>query len=246
MKKILSLIIAIMMIATFALTVSAEEVKAGNTTGAISVNNGVIDGSSDGVLGSVILGESDNWEVSMTLTNTIDNPEYSLLICGKDNDGDGNVIEGPDSFLQVFFHGSFGIRWHGCDKGWGNVDGYGWTDEHFVSTGKDGHISLNVKVKLSGKNLEFFVDDKKVGDTIVVEDKLMFGNVVAIEVKHPGNTISNVVFTDHNAKVDDTPVDDKPVDDKPVAPKTGEATSIVALVSVLALAGVVIASKKRA
>ncbi len=34
--------------------------------------------------------------------------------------------------------------------------------------------------------------------------------------------------------------------DEPVAPKTGEATAIAALVSVLSLAGVVIASKKRA
>lgn len=214
MKKLLSLILAITMIASIAaLSVSAAEVKAGNKNDNMTVSNGVYEAATDN-WGCYILGETDNFECSMTLKNAeAGDPEYGLNICGKDGDGDGLLLEGGDSYLSIFVGpGNQQVQLIGCDKGWGNVSGYQWANKSTAS-GKDSVSEFKLTVKLQGKHLELSVDDAKIAE-YDLDDSVCFGNIVALSVKHPGDTISNVVFTDLNKKTDDKKDDVKPSTDK--------------------------------
>lgn len=210
MKKLLSLILAIVMIASIAaMSVSAAEVKAGNKNDNMTVNDGVYEAATDN-WGCYILGETDNFECSMTLKNAeAGDPEYGLNICGKDGDGDGLLLEGADSYLSIFVGpGNQQVQLIGCDKGWGNVSGYQWANKTTAS-GKASVSEFKLTVKLQGKHLELDVDDAKIAE-YDLDDSVCFGNIVALSVKHPGDTISNVVFTDNNKKTDDKKDDVKP------------------------------------
>lgn len=119
-----------MMIATFALTVSAEEVKAGNKSANLVETDGVFTVENDNSWGTYVLGESTNWEVTMDMKNAVVNAEFGLQICGTDDNADGVLLEGDDSFIQVFLTGCDVIRLIACDNGWGNVSGYQWDNQH--------------------------------------------------------------------------------------------------------------------
>lgn len=217
MKKILSLILAVVMVALLvpASVITAEDVavKAGNKFN-IKETDGVFEVEQDGTWGVYVLGESTNWEVTMTMHSEVVNAEYGLQICGKDNDGDGVLVcEGgyTDSFLQVFNTTQNEVQLIGCNGTWGNVGGYQWGDQTRF-TGVEWGNDVTWTVKLNGNQLSYWVDGQQCGDTIVLDESVMYGNVVTLLMKHTNTSISNVTFVDHNAVVE--PVD--PVD--PVDP----------------------------
>lgn len=154
----------------------------------------VIEGNKWGVCA---LGESENWEVTMTLKNSAYFAEYGLNICGKDNNGDGIIIEGEDSFLQIYLGGNDRVRLIGCDTEWGAVSGYRW-DDIVRTTGRGEKDDLTLTVKLNGNKLSYLVDGVQLGDTIVLDESVMYGNIVTLVMKHADTSISNVTFTDNN------------------------------------------------
>lgn len=200
MKKVLSLILAIVMVALLVpasmITAETVEVKAGNKNDNMVVTDGVYTVTKDDECGTYVLGESDNWEVTMTMNTTIGNAEYGLQICGKDDNGDGVILENDDSFIQVFVTNNNEIQLIGCDNGWGNVAGYGWGG-NARWTGASGEVTLTVK--LNGDHLSYWVGDTQCGDTIILGNNVMYGKVVSLFMKHTGTSISNVTFKDNGA-----------------------------------------------
>lgn len=153
----------------------------------------VIEGNNWGVC---VLGESENWEVTMTLKNSAYFAEYGLNICGKDNNGDGLILEDEDSFLQIYLGGNDRVRLIGCDTEWGVVSGYRW-DDIVRTTGYGEKDDLTLTVKLNGNKLSYLVDGVQLGETIVLDERVMYGNMVTLAMKHADTSISNVTFTDN-------------------------------------------------
>lgn len=166
----------------------------------LSVNDGTYTIINDGQWGTLVLGESTSWEVTMDMKNAASNAEFGLQICGADDNADGVLLEGDDSFLQVFLIGCDVIRLIGCDNGWGNVPGYQW-DNITRFTGYGAQDDLTITVKLNGNQLDYFVDGTQCGETIILDDSVMYGNVVTLFIKHTDTSISNVTFKGNTCSV---------------------------------------------
>lgn len=254
MKRILSLILAIMMIASLAvLSVSADgvEIKTVDATGGAESGSDRSDYEAFTVTKkyfalSYTTVAAKNAGVHESSGNTKDNGCIGLTI-GSEDYGclylpyEGDAVDGKRTLGIWGKEQLLAGKWWG-DSNFGKVEGTEIADL----------VDKEVTILVLGE-----VDNGTVKITAYINGnqiKLMGGQDVASATDFNGKLGWATKLSNHKATVkfaeSDTALDktvfDAQTPDTPVAPKTGEATAIVALVSVLALAGVVVASKKRA
>ncbi len=248
MKRIISLILAIMMIASFAvLSVSADEIKTIDATGGAAGEN------KTGLVATVT---KKYFAVSYTMVAaSAAGAKNDNGCCGLYfNDIDDNCIFIPYEEAGTDTQRGLGI-WGGpkvvYGKWWGTPD-FGAAANNSIADYADKEVTILVLGEVADGNVTVtcYINGNKVtvwGDqesaTAAFNGKIQWATKLS-------DHKATVKFTESDTALDKTVFDQAPVTpdqpDEPVAPKTGEATAIVALVSVLALAGVVVASKKRA
>lgn len=249
MKRIISLILAIMMIASFAvLSVSADDVEI-KTVDATGYKD-----------------DAESKE-AFTVTKKYFAASYTMKAASlagveADNGCCGIVFDGSDSnCVLIPYDGTHadGKRGIGIWGGAKVMFGAWWSTPAFGAAANapiDEFVDKDVTILVLGE-----VADGKVTVTCYVNGTQVhvwgnensatapFAGKIGYVTKLTGQK-ATFKFAESDTALDKTVFDQAPVTpdqpDEPVAPKTGEATAIVALVSVLALAGVVVASKKRA
>lgn len=264
MKRILSLILAIMMIASFAvLSVSADDVEIKTVEA-----KGATNGSASLEEGDIATVTKKYFAVSFTMNAAEhagiheDNGCCGLMFGDNDNNCVFIPYDGGNTDTQ---------RTIGIDGAAKVCFGQWWGNPDFGAQNKD-----NVITDLVDKDVTILVLGEKGDDGKTTFSAYINGNQVTVwggantatgdfggRLKWAirlNNVTATCKFAESDTALDATVFDEKAPDqgtdtpenpgnpgtDTPVAPKTGEATAIVALVSVLALAGVVVASKKRA
>lgn len=239
MKKILSLILAIVMVASFALAVSADEIKV--------VDASCPEGTNVNEKPAVDSVTKKYFAASYTMTlkdlagNAGDNGVCGLVI--GDNwqgviaftyDGDKDGKKGCDGQLR------FGPWWGDqCKFGtarFGDASEFVGKEVTLLILGEVNDGTLTLKAYVNGVQQKTWGDK----DVATLEN---FGGQIGYVSKLAGEKMTyKFVQSDTELGLD---VFDEKQPENPVVPKTGEATAFVALVSVLALAGVVVATKKR-
>lgn len=236
MKKIFSLVLAILMIATFALAVSADEIK-------------VVDASCP---------EGKNWIEQVgedTVTKKYFAASYTMTLketAGNagDNGVNGLIIGGDWQGVIAFTYDGDKDGAKGCDKTlrfgpwWGEQCKFGsrQDDDMTANLGKEvtlivlGEVNngtLSLKAYVNGEQQKTW-SDKEVATLENFDGKIGYVSKLAGEKM-------TYKFVESDTELGLDAFDEK----VPATPKTGETTAFVALVSVLALAGVVVATKKR-
>lgn len=252
MKRIISLILAIMMIASFAVaSVSADEIKTVEAKGATN-------GEASWEAGDIATVTKKYFAVSFTMKAA----EHAGIL---DDNGCCGLMFGANDDNCVFIPYDGGNtdtqRTIGIDGAAKVCFGKWWGDPDFGAQNKE-----NVITDLVNKDVTILVLGEKGDDGKTTFSAYINGNQVTVWggantatadfggriqwAIRLNNVTATCKFTESDTALDKTVFDQAPVTpdqpDEPVVPKTGEATAIVALVSVLALAGVVVASKKRA
>lgn len=252
MKKILSLILAIMMIATLALSVSADEVEivTKKVAGATDGNASWAGNDKEFTVTKKYFAVSYTMKAALKAGVDADNGCCGLTFGDGDPDVDDNAIFIP------YDHGDGTNRILGC--WWGDTNhpyvrfGPWWSNPSF---GAEASYEI---ADLADKDVTILVlgqtnDDGTATITAYVNGTQVkvWGNQDEATGAFDGNigwairlnnTEATLKFAESDKALDKNVFD---AEDTPAAPKTGEATAVVALVSVLALAGAVVASKKR-
>ena len=254
MKRIISLILAIMMIASLTvLSVSADGVEIKTVEAA-----GATDGNASWQAGEIATVTKKYFAVSFTMkaaaeAGVVADNGCSGLMFGNNDDTcifipyDGGTT---DTARKIGIDGVPSVI---CGKWWGTSD-FGVQQRTDISAYVDKDVTIlalgtvnddgttTISAYVNGNQIKVWGNQDAA--TATFNGKIQW----AIRLN---NVTATCKFAESDTALDKTVFDQAPVTpdqptDKPVAPKTGEATAIVALVSVLALAGVVVASKKRA
>lgn len=239
MKKVLSLILAIVMIASFALAVSADEIKV--------VDASCPEGKKDYEQPAIDTVSKKYFAASYTMTLKElagvagDNGVCGLIIGGNwqgviafTYDGDKDGQKGCDSQLR------FGPWWgNQCkfgEKRFGSAVDFVGKEVTLIILGEVNDGTLTFKAYVNG------AQQKMWGDQDVATLENFDGKIGYVSKLQNEKMTYKFVESDTELGLD---AFDEKQPETPVVPKTGEATAFVALVSILALAGVVVATKKR-
>lgn len=239
MKKILSLILAIVMIASFALAVSADEIKVVDAS--CPEGSNVLEKPGEDTVTKKYFAASYTMTLKETAGGANDNGVCGIII--GDNwqgviaftyDGGNDTARVCDGQLR------FGPWWgEQCKFGasqWNSIPEFVGKEVTLLVLGEVNDGTLSLKAYVNG------VQQKTWGnqDVATLEN---FGGQVGYVSKLAGEKMT-YKFVESDTELGLDAFDEKQPE-TPVVPKTGEATAFVALVSILALAGVVVATKKR-
>ena len=244
MKRIISLILAIVMVALLApMVISADEIKTVDASGGTTVASN----KSNATQWTIT---KKYFAVSYTMNYAAEAGLVETDV--KDNGCNGIILGGSDAVGCVFLpydgvNGTkktankvlkFGPWWNqdafGAKRSEVDVSAYVGKDVTILLVGSYENKKLTVKAYLNGNPVKAWGADE-----FSVED---FNGQIGWATKL-ANVKATAKFVESDTALDKTAFDEKGGEVTPT--KTGEATAIVAVIAVLTLAGATIVAKKR-